>query len=116
MIIIEKYLNLKLLKNDNLNILQNNVAYSKKFDKILFEIEGSKYSFILNDNFEFIKEDADTVFYLSNKECYVKLKKENISFDINIEKININKANNTHTINYKLESDEEETTLEIEFL
>lgn len=116
MIIIEKYLNLKLFKNNDISISKNNVAYSKKFDKILFEIEGNKYSLILNDDIEFIKEDNETLFYLSKKECYVTLKNENLSFDINIEKISHDSNNNIHSIKYKLESDNDETTLEIELL
>ena len=104
-----------MLKNNKESILKNNVAYSKNFDKILFEIEESKYSLAITDLIEFIKEDKETLFYLSNNKCYLKLKNENISFDIQIEKIAIIKDNNKCILKYKLESDEEETTLEIEF-
>ena len=112
---INKTLNFKLYKENNLKIMQNNIAYLEKFDKILFELDGSKFQVILKDNyFELIKEDLESIFTLNNDKSNLLIKENNMSLDIKLEKLCISNINNKYIIEYKLESDEDLTKIEIE--
>lgn len=117
MILIKSSLNIRLLKQGNLKLEKNNVAYSNYFDKILFEIDKSSFSFSENDNnVIFHKEDEESSFdlFIGNQvDCQLLLKEYNQTFNIKVLKSSYKKINNMHIINYQLESDEEETTIEI---
>ena len=118
MIYIEKKLNFTLYKQDNIQLLKNSVAYFKKIDKILFEVDESSFEInIKNDDIYLKKETSEHIFILDStkKEAILTLKQEKISFDILIEYINIDINNNKYIIEYKLESDEESTKIEILF-
>ena len=112
MIIIGKNLDLIVYKNKSIKISKNNIAYLKNNDKILFEVDGDKFE-INFKNFSLKKENNDSVFYIDNNKSSLKLKEINQTFDIKIESININKDDNKYIINYKLESDEELTSIKI---
>ena len=117
MILIKPSLNIRLLKSNNIQLEKNNVAYSDDFDKILFEIDKTSFYFSKKDNqVIFHKEDDESTFdlILGNKtDCQILLKEYNKTFYINVLKSSYKNVNNTHIINYQLESDEEETTIEI---
>ena len=115
---IKNTLNIRLYKDNKLKINQNNIAYSKNFDKILFVVEKENYSIILKNNYFLLqKENNETLFNLllnDKPKCTLILKEYNQELPINIEKHSIKQDNNKYTINYKLESDEEITTIEID--
>ena len=116
MIFIKNLLDFTLYKQDNIELLKNSVAYFKKIDKILFEVDESNFELKLDEsNIYLKKESSEYIFILdSNKEhALLTLKQENISFDILIEYINIEIEDNLYSIKYKLESDEDETKIEI---
>ncbi|MBR1417132.1 MAG: hypothetical protein IJ572_04870 [Bacilli bacterium] len=104
----------KLYKNNNLKIFKNNIAYFKKHDKILFVADNEHFSISIKNNYlDLEKENDDSIFKLSLNNSSIKLKKHNITFNILIEDISIKINGNKYIINYKLESDEELTTIEI---
>lgn len=117
MILITPLLNIKLLKNNNVKLEKNNVAYSDYFDKILFEIDKTSFYFLPKEKeIIFHKEDAESIFDIligNQSNCQLTLKEYNKTFIINIIKSSYKKINNKHIINYQLESDEEDTTIEI---
>lgn len=117
MIFISKTLDFKLYKNNNLKIFKNNIAYLKNFDKILFELDKNSYSISNKENIiTFIKEDAESIFKLelgSIDNCSLLLKELKQEFPIKVEKKDYIIDEKKIKINYKIESDEEETTLEI---
>lgn len=118
MIIINLFLNFNLSKNNVSVLIKNNVAYYKKFDKIMFEIDAMQCYLILRDDYiEFQEENTDYAFKLTldkvNK-CEILLKKENVLFPITIEELNVVTKNNYIEINYKLETDEDLTKIVIE--
>ena len=112
MIFIGKIIDFKVYKNKSLIICKNNIEYLKNNDKILFEVDESRFEINMND-FSLAKENNDTIFYLDSNKSYLKLKEYNQLFDININMINISKECNKYIICYKLESNEELTTIEI---
>lgn len=107
---------MKLYKNNNLILNKNNIDYSNKFDKIVFEIDKySHYLIINNKGIVFSRETEDYLFYLEIKDdnkCNITLKKEQVTFPINVEEAKINRQDNKIIINYQLESDDELTTIE----
>ena len=116
MIFINNLLDFTLYKQDNVEIIENGVAYFKKIDKILFEVAQSTFELKVDkDNIELKKETSEYIFILNsnNNTALITLKQENISFDILIEYINISINDNKYTIEYKLESDEQKTKIEI---
>ena len=112
MIFIGNILDFKLYKNKIIKIFKNNVAYLKNNDKILFEVDENKFCFSFEKSY-FIKEDKDTIFYIDKDAASIDLKKYNKQFYINVEQFSINMNNNKYIINYKIESDEELTNIEI---
>ena len=118
MISIKNLLDFTLFKQDNIELLKNSVAYFKKIDKILFEVDESAFELkIDNKDLYFKKETTGYIFVLDSKlnHALLTLKQENISFDILVEYINIDIKDNIYTIEYKLESDEQKTKIEIKF-
>ncbi len=106
-----------LIRNGNEKIRQNNIDYSKIFDKIVFEINANKYFFKENkDELEFQKEDLDTVFNLNNnKLATIFLKEYNVSMPIKVKYFQYKNINGNFEINYILETDDELVTIKIDF-
>ena len=117
LIIITTTLNLTLLKNNNVKLIKNNIAYSNYFDKILFEIDGTSYYLIIKDNnLIFHKEDNEYIFDLNINEsssASLTLKELNQSFDIDVLNAKFINDNNKKIIEYFLSSDETPTRIEI---
>lgn len=114
MIIIDKTLDFKLLKNNNLIIDKNTIAYSKKNDRILFELDDNTFSILIDENqFELEKENDDSIFKIGNNNASIYLKEKDLLFPINIEDYKLNIIDNKYVIKYQLESDDEHTTIEI---
>ena len=117
MIFINNLLDFTLYKQDNIQILKNSIAYFKKIDKILFEVDDSSFEIEVNNNIYLKKETSEYIFIIDSnkKQALLTLKQENITFEIIIEYINIDITNEKYTIEYKLESDEQNTKIEIIF-
>ena len=98
-------INFKLIK-DNKNIInENNINYIIHNNKILFNIDGIKYSY---SNNIFIKENKEEIIKLDFKKelCTITLKEYNNSLNLNINLINIENNNNFIIIEYKIETEE----------
>ena len=114
MSIIEKRLDFILYKNNNIKINKNSIAYSKKNDRILFELDDDCFEFLLNDKkLEMKKENIDNIFKICNNEASLYLKKENLLLPVKVEDYNINYYEDEFIINYQLETDDEQTTIKI---
>ena len=88
----------------NLDVENIDNAYRFYFD-VLTEIEQ------LEDNLIFKRIDDDYEFTLHIKEeplCNIYLKKEDVSFDINVDYARCNREENKLIIEYKIETDDEE--------
>lgn len=100
-----KKINFKLIK-DNKNIInENNINCIIQNNKILFTIDGIKYSY--NNNI-FIKETKEEIIKLDfNKElCTIMLKEYNHSLNIKINLLNIENNTKFIRIKYKIETEE----------
>ena len=100
-----KKINFKLIKDNKLVINENNINCIILNNKILFNINGIKYTF---DNNIFIKETKEEIIKLDfNKElCTIILKEYNNNFNINIIVTNIDNNNKFLKIEYKIETEE----------
>ncbi len=89
----------------DINALINNATYS-------FILDGVKTTL---NNEEFTRENNEFRFNLDikNKQATYLFKSQNTLFDIDVEKINFKKDNNTIILEYKISSDEEEFKLEL---
>lgn len=88
----------------NLEVEYNNNTYCFLFD-VLTQIEQN------NDNLILKRMDDDYEFTLHIKDeslCNIFLKKENVSFNINVENASYNQENDKLIIKYKIETDDEE--------
>ena len=114
MIIIDNTLEFKLYKNNNLKINKNSIAYSKKNDKILFELDSENYSiFLSKDKFNIIKEDSISIFRKSNDNASIYLKEYDLQLDLIIEEMFFSNEDSKCIIKYQLDTDDEQTTIEI---
>lgn len=114
MVIIDNKLDFKLYKNNNLKIDKNSIDYSKKNDRILFEFDDDNFNILINDNlFELEKENNDNIFKLSNTKSSIYLKEHDLLLPVIVEDFSINKEDNKYIIKYQLETDDEQTTIEI---
>ena len=114
MVYINNKLDFKLLKNDNLKIDKNSIDYSKKNDRILFELDNDVFKIYIDDNqFELEKENDDNIFKLSNNTASIYLKEHDLLLPVFVENFNIKSDGNKYIINYQLETDDEQTTIEI---
>ena len=100
-----KKINFKLIK-DNKNIInENNINCIIQNKKIIFSINGIKYSYYNNI---FIKETKEDIIKIDfNKElCTITLKEYNNSINLNINVINIENNNKFIRIEYIIETEE----------
>ena len=112
---MKKNINISLYKNKRLELEENNIA-------ALFNDE--KYSFIINDvkttlsNNFFTRETNEYLFTLNivDKKCTYLLKERNMTFDIDVEKIEFERRRQITSLIYKISSDEEEFKVIIEEL
>lgn len=111
---MKKNIKISLYKNKRLE-LEHNIA-------ALFNDE--KYSFIINDvktslsDKQFTRESDEYLFTLNiiDKKCTYLLKDKNMTFDIEVEKIEYERRRQEIKLIYKISSDEEEFEVIIEEL
>lgn len=112
---MKKNINISLYKNKRLELEENNIA-------ALYNDE--KYSFIIKDvkttlsNKIFTRETNEYLFTLNivEKKCTYLLKERNMTFDIDVKKVEFLRRRRQTTLVYKIASDEEEFELIIEEL
>ena len=117
-------MNFKLadVKNDY-DLLLITKEDSSRFIKSI-EFNDEKYSFIISDvkttisNKLFTRETNEYLFTLNivDKKCTYLLKEKNMSFDIDVEKVEFLRRRRQTKLVYKIASDEEEFELIIEEL
>ena len=100
-----KKINFKLIKDNKIIINENNINCIIQNNKILFTIDGIKYSY--NNNI-FIKETKEDIIKIDfNKEsCTITLKEYNNSLNLKINILNIENNNKFIKIEYKIETEE----------
>ena len=100
-----KKINFKLIKDNKIIINENNINCIILNDKILFTIDGIKYTY---ENNIFIKETKEEIIKLdfNNELCTITLKEYNNSLNIKIYKKNIENNNKNIKIKYKIETEE----------
>lgn len=100
-----KKINFKLIKDNKITINENNINCIMLNNKILFTIDGIKYTY---ENNIFIKETKEEIIKLDfNKElCTITLKEYNNNLNLKINQINIENNNNLIIIEYKIETEE----------
>ena len=108
-----KYINLTLYKNERREKEHKNIKAVCNDNSYLFTLDEVKTH--LNNNY-FTRETEEYEFILDliNKTASYTLKEKNMSFDIEVEKINIDKQDNITTLEYKISSDDETFKLIIE--
>ena len=101
-----KKINFKLIKDNKIIINENNINCITLNNRILFTINGIKYTY---DNSIFIKETKEEIIKLDfNKElCTITLKEYNNSLNLNIKVINIENNDNIIKVKYKIETEED---------
>jgi len=113
-VLIDNKLDFKLFKNNNLKINKNGIAYSKKNDRILFELDNNVFKLLMQDgHFELEKESNDNIFKLNQEKATIYLKEHDLLLPIIVEGFSISNNNNKYIITYQLETDDEHTTIEI---
>jgi len=120
MVFIASILHLKLYKNNNLILEQKNIAYSKNNDKILFNLDGVDNKLEIKDDYLlFEREDATSYFNINltsaKNTCQCMLKELDTLVDIIVDDGEFHFQDNILVINYQIETDDEFTTIEIEF-
>ena len=104
----------KLYKNNNLIINENGIAYSKKDDRILFELGEDHFNILIdNVDFELSKENSENIFVVKNNESTLYFKEKDLMIPIIVESFEYYRENNKYIIKYQLETDDEQTTIEI---
>ena len=100
-----KKINFKLIKDNKIIINEKNINCIILKDKILFTIDGIKYTY---ENNIFIKETKEEIIKLdfNNELCTITLKEYNNSLNIKIYKKNIENNNKSIKIEYKIETEE----------
>ena len=110
---MRKNINVSLYKNNRREINYNNINAISKEDSYSFIMDKIKM-FISDDLLTRENEEFEFRLDMKNKTASYLLKEKNMLFDIEVEKINIQKDNNTIIIEYKISSDEEEFKIKIE--
>ncbi len=92
----------------------NYCNYLRKGDILKYTLNNELISINLKD-FKFIKENKESIFNITENECRIYLKEQDMSFIIPINYINYSFVNNKRVVlEYLLESNEEKVRVEIE--
>lgn len=92
-------------KYEEIKAIVNNESYLFKLDDVKTTL-NSEYFTRENDEFKFTLN-------IKKKEATYLLKKQNMLFDIDVEKIKFNNEKNNIILEYKLSSDEENFKIEL---
>ncbi len=106
--------NLTVSTYESDNLLFKNITTCKIVDNFLTFHTDNDNIRINRQNFNFIKENLETIFKINLQECVLTLKEVNQNVNIPIEYINYIDANNKILIEYKLISQENPLKIELE--
>lgn len=103
---MKKVITLNLYKERRLDKVYQGIKAIKKDSEYIFSLDGVKTT--LNENL-FVRENNEYKFELNIKEkkALYLLKEKNISFDIEVEKIEYKIEKEVIILEYKISSDEE---------
>lgn len=109
---MKKIIILNLFKERRLEQTYNNIKAIENNNEYIFSLEGVKT--IIGPS-RFIRENDEYKFELNinEKTGLYYLKNQNMSFDIEVEKIKYKNEKNNIILEYKISSDEEEFKIEI---
>ena len=112
---MKKTIKISLFKNNRLELEENNISALYNNDKFSFIINDVKTSLSKD---VFTRETSEYLFTLDidNKKCTYLLKERNMTFDIDVEKIEFERRRQITSLIYKISSDEEEFKVIIEEL
>ena len=80
----------------------------------MFELDNNKYTILIKNNIiEFERDGIDHIFKLNNNESSIYLKEYDLLLPIIVEDFNLKIDDNKYTINYQIETDDEQTTIVI---
>ena len=95
--------NNKTISNNTYNYIENNNYKILKYDNITLK-------------FKLNKETKEDIFKIENKQGSITLKELNTTFDIPLSKCNYTKNDNTYTITYSIEEDNNEIKIKLKDL
>ncbi len=109
---MKKLITLNLFKERRLQEEYKDIKAIEKDGEYIFSLDGVKS---IIGSTRFIRETDDYKFTLDIKErkCLYFLKSQNMSFDIEVEKVMYKNENNIIILEYKISSDEEEFKIEL---
>lgn len=109
---MKKLISLNLFKERRLEQEYKDIKAIEKDNKYIFSLDGIKT--VLSPT-RFVREANEYKFSLDIKErkCLYLLKTQNMSFDIEVEKVMYKKEKNNIILEYKISSDEETFKIEI---
>lgn len=114
MIIIRKKLNFELYKDSTLTIEKKGIEYSRNNDKILFELDEEVFEILLlEEDLKFEKKNKNAILNINKNEATIKLNDYNFELPLKVEYFDTKFSDNVISINYKLESDDELTRINI---
>ena len=110
---MKKIINISLRKNTRLELEAKDIAAFCSDNKYTFFMDDIK---TIISNTVFIRENKEYLFELDikNKKCTYLLKPNNLTFDIDVEKISYEARDKEIRLTYKITSDEEEIELILE--
>jgi hypothetical protein len=109
---MKKIINLNLFKENRLEQEYKNIKAITKDNEYIFYLDGVKT--IIGET-RFIRENNEYKFLINieEKKSIYFLKEQNMSFDIEVEKIMYKKEKDNIILEYKISSDEEIIKIEI---
>lgn len=112
---MKKSINIILYEKNKIIKKYNNIRAIIQDNKIIFYTDNIKN--ILSDEY-YTRENNEYLFYLDikNKESKLTLKEHNNTFNIEVTKTKYKKNDNIISLEYKIESNEEELKIVIEIM
>ena len=114
-LVMKKSINIILYEKNKIIKKYNNIKAIIQDNKIIFNTDNVKN--ILSDK-SYTRESEEYIFYIDiiGKESTLTLKDRNSIFHIEVTKADYIKLDNTITLDYKIESNEEELKIVIEII
>ena len=110
---MKKMLNIRII--DDNNIKNEKVSYIKNDDRIIFILDNVKNTINIKEKtYTRENEEYNLFIDLINKNCTLKLKKENYLLHLNVEYAILLTNQNIIQVSYKLETQENKVHLELE--
>lgn len=108
-----RLINIRLYKGNNIEYEQNKIKAIFNEENVSFIVDDIK-TIINKDNFIRENDDYKFIIDINKKESLYTLKKQNMSFDIDVEKVSFEKKKENIIFTYKISTEDEEFKLIIE--